>query len=136
MNPWKAYRKVKQETTTPQEAVLLAYGGIIAFLEEAKEAMLEKDYARCGECIFRARRLLSELTIGLNDDVSELADNFRALYNYCYRRTIDANLQKDPNILDEVLSLLRPLQEAWIEGLRNLSTQEQEVPEGLEEKVV
>ncbi len=135
MNPWKTYRKVKQETTTPQEAVLLAYGGIVSFLEEAKEAMINKDYARCGECIFRARRLLSELTIGLNDEVSELADKFRALYNYCYRRTIDANLNKDPKILDEVLSLLKPLQDAWIEGLKKIASEGNEVETQIEEKV-
>ena len=136
MNPWKAYKKVKMETTTPQEAVVLAYRGIIRYLEEAKGALRVGDYPGCGEKIFRARRLISELTLGLNDDVSELADKFRALYNFCYRRTIDANLQKDPAILDEVISILEPLASAWEEGLKTLRQEsETAVQDSLEEQV-
>ncbi len=121
MNPVKVYRQVKKQTTTPAEAIFLAYQGIIDFLDKAKNFMQEKDYASCGENIFRARRLLSELTLALNDDVGELADKFRALYNYCYRRTIDANLQKDPEILDEVISLISPLRDAWKKSMNGQS---------------
>ncbi len=114
-NPYAVYKKVKQETTTPQEAVLLAYNGILSYLEKAKSYMQEKNYELTNETIFKARRLLSELTLGLNDDCAELSDKFRAIYNYCYNLTILANLRKDPAVLDEVISLIKPLRDAWQE---------------------
>ncbi len=136
MNPWKAYKKVKMETATPQEAVILAYRGIVRYLEGAKEDMKRGDYPSCGEKIFRARRLLSELTLGLNDEAGELADNFRALYNFCYRRTIEANLRRDPAILEEVISLLEPLVSAWEEGLKALKQESEPAVQGsLEEQI-
>lgn len=137
MDPLKAYKSVKRQTTSPQQAVVMAYDGIIKFLSHAREKMKEKDYATTNEYIFKARRLLSELTLALNDEAGELADKFRAVYNYCYNRTIEANLRKEPEMIDEVIRLISPLADAWHEAVEKINREffEQEGPVALEEKV-
>ena len=137
MDPLKAYKSVKKQTTTPQQAIVMAYDGIIRFLELAKDKMIERDYAEINEYIFKARRLLSELTLALNDEAGELADKFRAVYNYCYNRTIEANLRKEPEIIDEVIRLISPLADAWHQALEKINKEifEQEGAVELEEKV-
>ncbi len=42
-----------------------------------------------------------------------MSENFDALYAYMMRRLLEANLQNDDSILDEVSGLLRELKEAW-----------------------
>ncbi len=137
MDPLKAYKSVKRQTTSPQQAIVMAYDGIIKFLNLAKSKMQERDFYMTNEYMFKARRLLSELTLALNDEAGELADKFRALYNYCYNRTIEANLRKEPEIIDEVIGLLSPLADAWHEAVEQINRDffEQEGPVALEEKV-
>ncbi len=137
MDPLKAYKSVKTQTTSPQQAIVMAYDGIINFLNLAKTKMQERDFYMTNEYIFKARRLLSELTLALNDEAGELADNFRALYNYCYNRTIEANLRKNPEIIDEVVQLISPLADAWHDAVERINQEifAQEGAVSLEEKV-
>jgi flagellar protein FliS len=42
-----------------------------------------------------------------------MSENFDALYAYMMRRLLEANLQNNDGILEEVGGLLRELKEAW-----------------------
>ena len=44
-----------------------------------------------------------------------MAKDFDAVYTYLIRRLRDANLKKDPEILEEVLKHLRTMRDAWKE---------------------
>ncbi|MCP4302380.1 MAG: flagellar export chaperone FliS, partial [Gammaproteobacteria bacterium] len=58
--------------------------------------------------------IINGLQASLNHKADQrMSENFDALYAYMMRRLLEANLQNDGGILDEVAGLLRELKEAW-----------------------
>ena len=47
-----------------------------------------------------------------------VAKDFDVIYDYIYRRLVDANIKKDPEILEEVLKHLRTMRDTWKEVMR------------------
>ncbi len=123
-NAYARYRQMNLETASPGKAVLYLYNGMIRFFSEAKEHMINKEYEMCNEKLFRARRILSELTLALNDDAGEISDNLRAIYNFCYQSSVVANLRKEPQLLEQVISWLSAIRDAWAQMLTNPQNEE------------
>ena len=63
----------------------------------------------------RAVRLIEEgLKAGLDDAKGgELAVNLRGLYDYCILVLTEANLKNDVKKVDEAISLIQPVAQAW-----------------------
>ena len=52
-----------------------------------------------------------------------VANDFKNVYEYLHERLVEANLKKDPEILDEVLGHLRDMRDTWKEVMRTANTQ-------------
>ncbi len=108
------YRGVQLNTASPAQLVVMLYDGAIRFVGEASEAMGRDDRARAGDRIGRALAIVDELAATLDPThAPELAENLLALYGFCKRRLLEANLNRDPAALADVVSSLTPLREAW-----------------------
>ena len=55
------------------------------------------------------------LVCGLVTTFVMKAKDFENVYNYLYDRLVEANLKKDPEILNEVLEHLRTMRDTWKE---------------------
>ena len=111
MNP---YLRTKVLTASPQELRLLLYEGALKFCRQARPALAEKRFEESYQNLTRARHIVSELSNGLNRQVHpEICDRLAGLYNYLFRRIIEANIKRDPAILDEVIELLEYERETW-----------------------
>ena len=119
MRSANAYRAVGVETIVAgadaHQLVALLYEALLQALNSTKHALQTKDIAAKGKAIGRAVRLIEEgLKAGLNDaQGGELALHLRSLYDYCIVRLSEANLKSDEAMVDEVLSLIQPLAQAW-----------------------
>ncbi len=133
-NAYARYRQMNLETASPGKAVLYLYNGMIRFFTEAKDHMVNEEYDKCNEKLFKARRILSELTLALNDEAGEITDNLRAIYNFCYQSSVVANLRKEPELLDKIIHWLSAIRDAWDEMLRNPKDQSLETGAKEEEK--
>lgn len=111
-NPAAAYGARKVETATPAELTLMLYEGAIKFCNIAQGAIEQKDYGKANTNIQKARNIVVELQTTLNHDY-KVADDFDVIYDYLFRRLIDANVAKDVNILEEVLEQLRDIRDMW-----------------------
>ena len=103
------------ESATPQQLVLMLFGGAIAALASAQQHLRVKDIAAKGKAISQAISIIDgglkaslDLSVG-----GELARNLADLYDYMGRRLLYANLKNDPAALDEVRQLLLQLNGAW-----------------------
>ena len=57
---------------------------------------------------------LTELTTNLKHDVNpDLCGKLASLYNFMYRRLVDANLTKNPQLVDDALEIMRHQRETW-----------------------
>src|ERR1700733_8761654 len=95
MNPQAAqnYLRTRVLTATPEQLQMMLYDGAIRFADAARTAIINKDWEGTYKNCSRAQRIITELGSALKPDISpDLCANLAALYNYIYRKLIDASL--------------------------------------------
>lgn len=115
-----AYRKgnLKEEIAQadPHKLTLMLMQGALDRMAFAKGCMERKEYEAKSEHLSRATAIVLNLRDSLDMSIkSEVSDNLYALYNYMLDRLIDANVQNNLKIMDEVISLMLPIKNAWAE---------------------
>src|SRR5438552_2277687 len=101
------YLRTKVLTATPEQLQLMLYDGAIRFGEQARLALEKKKFDESYALITRVQAILSELTCTLKHDVyPELCGKLTSLYNYCYRKLVEANIDHKLESLDEALNVL------------------------------
>ena len=118
------YLRTKVFTATPEQLQLMLYDGAIRFAEQARAALEQKNYEQSYTLLTKAQRIMAELATTLKHDVApELCGKLSALYNYVYRKLIEANIEHKLEPLDEALHLLRYQRETWTMLLQQLGQQ-------------
>lgn len=113
-NPYAAYNNSKIQTATPAELTLLLYEGAIKFTNIAIVAMEKNDVQKAHDNIMKTEKIIEEFQATL-DHKYPVAKDFEAVYSYLLKRLFDANIRKDPEILEEVLRHLRTMWDTWKE---------------------
>jgi flagellar protein FliS len=116
MNPQAAqnYLKTKIFTATPEQLQLMLYDGAIRFAEQARAALEQKNFEQSYNMISRVQKIITEMTSSLKPELApELCKQLAALYNYVYRKLIEANIDHTIPSLDEALSILRYQRQTW-----------------------
>ena len=121
MNPMLAlrqYQKVNGVAQTseasPHRLVQMLMQGGLDRIAQAKGAMARNDVAQRGILIGKAIGIVGGLREGL--DLENHADSLTDLdnlYSYMSKRLVEANVQNDPEILNEVARLLITVKEGW-----------------------
>ena len=110
----QAYNNSKIQTATPAELTLLLYEGAIKFTNIAIVAMEKNDVQKAHDNIMKTEKIIEEFQATL-DHKYPVAKDFEAVYSYLLKRLFDANIRKDPEILEEVLRHLRTMRDTWKE---------------------
>ena len=111
---FNAYLRTQVMTAGPLQLRLLLYDGALRFCRNARKALESSDFEQNYYNLNKAQNIVIELSNSLQyDQAPELCDRLAALYNYCYRRLVDANLERDPEIIDEVIELISYERETW-----------------------
>ncbi len=110
---YQQYQIMQTQTADRGELVVMLYQGAIKFLTRASTAMRGGNLQDAHNNIIRSQDIVAELMSSLDLDVGEIAHNLFRVYEYMHYRLVEANLRKDPQIIDEVAGLLRELLPAW-----------------------
>ena len=116
MNPNAAqtYLRTKVMTATPEQLQMMLYDGALRFGDQARAALQTKDYEKSYTMISRVQKIITEMSSTLKHDVyPELCGKLAALYNFAYRKLIEANVDHKIESLDEALGVLRFQRETW-----------------------
>ena len=116
-NPYAQYQNSKILTASPAELTLMLYDGAIKFCNIAIAAMEEKDIQKAHTNIIKVQRIINEFRATL-DRKYEVAKDFDNIYTYLLQRLFEANIKKDPEIMQEVVGHLRTLRETWLEVMK------------------
>lgn len=119
MNAAAAYQDSKIMTASPTELTLMLYEGAIKFSNIAMMAIEKKDYTKANTNIIKTENIIMELrnTLDTNYPVAGQMDQ---IYDYIYRRLIEANVNKDMQILEEALGFIRELRDIWKEAMKKM----------------
>ena len=127
-NSYRAYMQSQVMTAPKEKLVIMMYDGILRFARGAKEACLRNDIEEANRSLIKAQSIVGELMGSLNFEAGEIAKSLFLLYDYMHRRLIEANVKKDPEIIEEVCGMAAELKEAWQQSLKALK----EVPKEAE----
>lgn len=117
-NAAMAYKNNSIQTASPAELTLMLYEGAIKFCNIALGAIEKKDIPKAHTNIMKAEKIILEFRSTL-DFKYPVAKDFDRVYDYIYRRLIDANIKKDPEILTEALKYIREMRDTWKEVMAN-----------------
>jgi flagellar protein FliS len=117
VNPYQQYQQNAVLTADPGRLTLLLYTGAAKFARQAAEATKKGDVPGAHQAIVRAQDIVFYLLSTVNTEL-EVGKNLASLYDYFYRRLIEANLKKDASILDEVGRMLEDLSATWKEAVK------------------
>ncbi|KDN59584.1 MULTISPECIES: flagellar export chaperone FliS [Exiguobacterium] len=116
-NPYAAYQNNAVTTANPQELTLMLYDGALKFMRLAKLAIEQGNPDLKNKNIQKTQAIFQEMRLTLNKDVA-ISANLDSLYEYMWRRLVDANIQNDTTILDEVLDFTTELRDTWKEAMK------------------
>ncbi len=116
-NGYAAYQNNKILTASPADLTLLLYEGAIKFCNIAIVACEKKDIEKAHNNIRKCDAIIEEFQLTLNRKY-EVAKDFDRVYTYIRDRLLQANLKKDPEILEEVLGHLRTMRDTWKELMK------------------
>lgn len=109
-----AYLRNAVMTATPEQLQLMLYDGAIRNATLAREAIVNKDFETSFDRLTRAQNILNEMQSGLNYEVNrELCQRVASIYNFIFRKLVDANVHRDTQAIDDALKVLRVERETW-----------------------
>jgi len=114
MNGVSAYQETSIATESKGRLVVMLYDGAIKFMRLAIKELEAKDYEAKGRYIDRAQDIINELNAVLDmESGGEVAANLRKLYVFMSKRLSEANVQRDPQMIREIISLMEELNKGW-----------------------
>ena len=112
MNPYQSYQTNAVQTASPGELTLMLYNGCLKFIAQAKKAMEEKNIEARNTNLLKAQKIIQELMVTLNIEY-EVAKPMMTMYDYIYRRLVEANIKSDVTILEEVEGYVKEFRDTW-----------------------
>lgn len=116
-NAAKFYKQNTINTASPARLTLMLYEGAIKFCNIALEGMDEKNIEKTNNNIIKAEKIIVELRVTL-DMKYPVAEDFDKVYDYIYRRLVEANVRKDKEVLLEALKHIKTMRDTWKEVMR------------------
>jgi flagellar protein FliS len=108
------YKENAVGTQSKGRLIVMLYDGAVKFLNLALKDLEENNYAEKGRHIAKAQDIINELNAVLDMETGgEIATNLRSLYCFMLRRLSEANIKKDPRLIQDVIDLLDELNQGW-----------------------
>jgi flagellar secretion chaperone FliS len=117
LNANKAYQNNSVQTASPGELTLMLYNGCLKFIGLARTAIEMKNTEEKNKNLLKAQKIIQELMVTLNMDL-EISKSMMQMYDYFNRRLIEANIQNDVVILDEVEDYVLDFRNTWKEVIQ------------------
>ena len=108
------YKETSVGTQSKGRLIVMLYDGAAKFLNLAIKELEAGNYAEKGKYIAKAQDIINELNAILDmDSGGEIASNLRQLYCFMIRRLSEANIKKDPRLIQDVIDLMEELNQGW-----------------------
>ncbi|MCL6454450.1 MAG: flagellar export chaperone FliS [Alicyclobacillus sp.] len=119
---YAAYRNTAVQTATPEGLLIMLYDGLVRFTRQARAAIVEGDVPNAHTNLRKAQDIVVELRNTLKMEY-EISHALAALYDWFYKRLLEANVEKSVAPLDDILPRIEELREAWVEAARIVRSQ-------------
>lgn len=108
------------EGASPPQLISMLFDGVSSRLNQSLTAIEAGEIAKKGELISQTISILEYLTAVLDENKApEVANNLQGLYRYMVKTLLNANINNDPTAIEEVISLMTEVRDAWTEMMRS-----------------
>ena len=114
---YQQYQRTQTQTASPGELIVMMYNGALRFLTVARQKIDAGDTEGAHKSLVRGQEIILELMVSVDTSVGSVAQNLFDLYEFMHRHLVEANVKKDPEMVGEVVSLLRELLQAWEQAI-------------------
>lgn len=111
-DPYKSYKENSVTTACPEELVVLMYRGLEKYIKQGQIYIKEGNYEKTNEVLLKAQDIVRELMFSLDMEI-EMSGQLYALYDFLLNCLVEGNIKKEGSILQEALSIVSGLREAW-----------------------
>ena len=112
------------EGASPPQLISMLFDGVSSRLNQSLTAIEAGEIAKKGELISQTISILEYLTAVLDENKApEVANNLQGLYRYMVKTLLNANIKNDPTAIQEVISLMTEVRDAWTEMMRSEAAQ-------------
>ncbi len=114
-NPTNEYLRNAVMTATPEQLQLMLYDGAIRFTRQGSEGIRREKWEDAFNGFNRAQKIILELINALNYDIDrDLCTRMAGLYQFIYRKLVEASVDRSVAAGEEVLGLLAYQRETWV----------------------
>lgn len=101
-------------TASNEQLQLMLLDGAVRFALKGREAIEARDFEGMFNALDRAQRIVLQISAGLQEEKNPaVVKQMKSLYNFVYRRLVDAHFQRDVVAIDEAVQILRHQRETW-----------------------
>lgn len=111
------YQRNAIQTASPAKLTLMLFDGAIKFSNIAIEGIEEGNIEKAHNNIIKVQKIIVEFRATL-DFKYPVAQEFDKVYDYIYRRLVEANMKKDKEIMEEALRHIRTMRDTWKEVMQ------------------
>ena len=116
-NAAQMYQTNSVKTASPARLTLMLYDGAVKFCNIAIEGIEEGNIQKATDYLIKAEKIIVELRVTL-DMKYPVAKEFDTVYDYIYRRLVEANMKKDKEALKDALKHIKTMRDTWKEVMR------------------
>lgn len=113
------YQQNSVNTASKEKLLLMLLDGLVKFIKQGITGIEEKNIEKSNTNLIKAQSIILELIASLNMKIGgEISRSLSLIYDYMYRRLVEANIKKDADIANEVLGFAEELKETFEEAYR------------------
>ncbi|GAB6089271.1 flagellar export chaperone FliS [Spirochaeta dissipatitropha] len=117
-NALNAYKETRVRTASRGKLIVMLYDEAIRQVDVAIDILQQKtlQYDQVNSALTKAKDCITELMVSVDfEQGGEIAKNLFSLYNYFSHQLLEANIQKNAEILIPLRRQMSTLRDAWAE---------------------
>lgn len=114
LNAYQQQERAGAEVAKPEQVVSILFTKLVDTLTKVRSYIERRDLPNKQDRLNLSLDIFVVLEGSLDHEKGgEIATNLKALYQYCQKRLMEANASNDPEIITEVITLVKEVQEGW-----------------------
>lgn len=114
-NPYVKYKENSINGATPEQLLIMLVDGAVKYTKVAKLALERGDKERAHNELIRVQSIFGELIATLDTSIGGFTLDLLNIYVFIREKLIEANIKKDPKVIDEILPVIEDVCDMWHE---------------------
>jgi flagellar protein FliS len=119
------YLKTQVMTASPYDLHLMVVNGAIRYAKHAEKSLEARSYEIAHLSLTKSREFVAEMMSGLRPEhAPEAVANLKSLFNFVHANLVRADMERNPQLVQDAVRILELHRETWTELGRQLAAAE------------